>query len=180
MAQFGALGLDLASQPAPDVVTKKAVAEVLGVHPSRVSQLIKQGMPTEPNGRVSIAKARAWAAAHLDPTRAKILRDTGQGRPSSAGGAIRVELDTVRVARARLELDRQRGALVDRQSVEAAVFARARAERDAHMAWAVRVAPVIAVRLGIDAAVLLAQLEAEMRLHLEQLAGLSLQELLPS
>ncbi len=151
---------------------------MLGVHPSRVSQLIKQGMPTEPNGRVSIAKARAWAAAPLDPTRAKILRDTGQGRPSSAGGAIRVELDTVRVARARLELERQRGTLVDRQSVEAAVFARARAERDAHMAWAVRIAPVIAVRL--DAAVLLAQLEAEMRLHLEHLAGLSLQELLPS
>lgn len=180
MAQFGALGLDLSSQPAPDVVTKKAVAELLGVHPSRVSQLIKQGLPTEPNGRVSIVKARAWVAAHLDPTRAKILRGTGQGAHSTSGGAIRVELDTVRVARARLELERQRGTLIDRQSVEAAVFARARAERDAHMAWAVRIAPVIAVRLGLDAAVLLAQLEAEMRLHLEHLAGLSLQELVPS
>lgn len=179
MAQFGTLALDVPNQPAPDVVTKKAVAEVLGVHPSRVSQLIAQGMPTEPNGRVSIAKARAWVAANLDPSRAKILRGTGQGVPSTSGGAIRVELDTVRVARARLELERQRGTLIDRQSVEAAVFARARAERDAHMAWAVRVAPTIAVRLGIDGAALLAQLEAEMRLHLEQLAAQSLSQLVP-
>jgi len=180
MAQFGALGLELSGQPAPDVVSKKAVAEVLGVHPSRVSQLIARGMPTEPNGRVSIAKARAWAAEHLDPTRAKILRGNGQGAASAGASTVRIELDSVRVARARLELERQRGALIDRKAVEAAVFARARAERDTHMAWTVRVAPTIAVRLGIDAAQLLAQLEAEMRLHLEQLAAQPLLELAPS
>ena len=177
MVQFGALGLDLSSQPPIDIVSKKAVAGVLGVHPSRVTQLIARGMPIEPNGRVSITKAKAWVAANLDPSRTKMLGGQGAAASRSTASTVRVELDTVRVARATLELERSRGNLVDRKAVEAAVFARARAERDAHMTWVVRVAPMVAARLGVDAVALMALLESEMRQHLAQLADRSLSEL---
>lgn len=178
MAQFGTLDLGPAPTEAPDVVSKKGLAELLEVHPSRITQLIAQGLPLEPNGRVSVSKARAWIADHVDPQRRKMLRPAGAGAGTGAS-AVRVELDSVRVQRARLELARQQGQLVDRQQVETAVFARARAERDAHMAWVTRVAPVLALRLGADQAVVHAVLEAEMRRHLEDLAGRPLSALTP-
>lgn len=176
MPQFGTLELPVSSQPPTEIVSKKGLAEVLGVHPSRITQLIGKGLPLEPNGRVSITKAKDWIAANVDQHRRKMLGGTGQQRP---GTAVRVELDSVRVERARLELERERGNLIDRKAVEAAVFARARSERDAHMAWVVRTAPIVAVRLGIDAAALLAALEAEMRVHLQDLASRPIGDLSP-
>jgi hypothetical protein len=41
-------------------------------------------------------------------------------------------------------LDRERGDLFNRATVRSAVFARAKAERDAHMAWIARVTPLLA------------------------------------
>lgn len=176
MTQFGGLGLEVpGGQPPPDIVSKKGLAQVLGVHPSRVTQLLGRGLPTEPNGRVSVTKARAWISANLDPHKTKMLQANGQA-PAKANG-VRQELDGVRVERARLELDRARGSLVDRKTVESAIFARARAERDAHMAWVVRVAPVLATRLGADANAIYALLDAEMRQHLADLAARSLTDL---
>lgn len=178
MSQFSDLGLDLSGQPTADVVSKKGLAQVLEVHPSRVTQLIGQGMPTEPNGRVSIAKARAWISENVDPNRRKMLQPNGHGAARSGSSAVRLELDGTKLDRARIDLERLRGNLVDRQAAEAAIFARARAERDAHMAWVVRTAPMLAVKLGVDAAVVLAMMDVEMRRHLEDLAARPLSELL--
>jgi len=156
-----------------DLVSKSSAAAALGVSPARVTQLIAEGLPVEPRGRISLAKAKAWCADNLDGGRAR----AGGGGKTGAATRVRIELDRVRVERARLELEKARGALVDRKAAEAAIFARARAERDAHLAWVVRVAPTVAVQLGVDGAELQRLLELEMRQHLEELACRALAEL---
>ena len=37
---------------------KKAFGELVGVSPGRVSQMIAQGLPVEPNGRIDIAAGK--------------------------------------------------------------------------------------------------------------------------
>jgi hypothetical protein len=54
------------------------------------------------------------------------------------------------------------------------VFARARAERDAHMAWVQRSAPLLAAELGADPRATFAALDRMMREHLEHLADMPL------
>ena len=68
---------------------------------------------------------------------------------------------------------------MDRKGVELALFERARAERDAHMAWVSRIAPELATELQADLSAVYAFLDREMRHHLEDLASTSLQELAP-
>ena len=54
------------------------------------------------------------------------------------------------------------------------VFARARAERDAHMAWVQRTAPLLAAEVGADPRATFAALDRMMREHLEYLADMPL------
>lgn len=179
MAHIGdSLGLPVPEGTAPpDIVSKKGLAGIFGVHPSRITQMIAKGLPLEPNGRVSVTKARAWIADNVDPDRRKILRDND--RPAyGSGNAQRAELDRIRTERARLDLDKARGALVDRKAAESAIFSRARAERDAHLAWSVRVAPILAARFGLDPTAVVGVLDGEMRRHLQELADKPLAELI--
>ena len=114
-------GMD-AQELQPETLSKKGFAEHLGITPGRVSQLIAQGLPVEPNGRVNVDRATGWYRRNVDPNR----------RQASAGdrlpGSSRGEYDRIRAERARLALDRESGALVDRAAVERAVFDRARGE----------------------------------------------------
>ncbi len=177
MAQIGTLGLEVpGGTPPPDIVTKRGFADLLEVHPSRITQLVAQGLPVEPNGRISVSKASAWIDANLDPDRRKVLRPSDK-QPLGAAKSARAEFDRIRTDRARLELEKARGALVDRKAVESAIFARARAERDAHLAWAARLAPIVATRFGIDHVAVLELLDAELRRHLQDLADRPLAEL---
>jgi hypothetical protein len=160
---------DLADQSQTGLVSKSRFAALLGVAPSRVTQLIASGLPVE-NGKIDPAKGRAWYEANVSADRRK-------QRPEGHFSAAE-ELKRLRVEQARLDLERSRGALVDRQEAEDAIFSRARAERDAHLAWAARIAPVIAQRLGINPSPLFAELDRELRLHLAQLAETPFQELL--
>ena len=64
--------------------------------------------------------------------------------------------------------------LVETAAATRTVFARARAERDAHMAWVQRTAPLLAAELGADPRATFAALDRMMREHLEHLADLPL------
>ena len=70
-----------------------------------------------------------------------------------------------------------KGELIDTEAAERTVFARAKAERDAHLAWAQRSAPVIAAELGIETGPVFAVLDRLMREHLEHLASMPLEDL---
>lgn len=168
---------DCADSDAPAVVSKSEFADLLGVSKARVSQLVTAGMPVTEHGKVAVAAAQAWCDEHVRPNARRSPRAEAAGAPPSKLRTIREEAEAERLRGLKMENERRAGNLVDRQAVEAAVFARARLERDAHLAWVVRAAPLIAAELGVDQARLLALLDAQLREHLEQLSETPLEVL---
>lgn len=142
---------------------------MLDLSPARISQLISQGLPIKPNGKIDVAAGRRWYEEHTDPDRRKAQRN---GHTSAAE-----ELKRIQIERARLDLEQKRGTLIDRKAAEEAIFTRARAERDAWLAWAARAAPGLAQRLGIAPARIFTELDREVRAHLARLSETPVQEM---
>jgi hypothetical protein len=157
------------------VVTKAAFAERVGLTRGRISQLIDRGLPVRADGRIDMAAGLRWMEDNLDPDR----RGKGGAAPSTTPSLAEARrlYEVVKVQRAKLAFERERGELVNRSVVRGAVFARAKAERDAHMAWVARVTPLLSAELGADPARTFAALDRLMREHLVDLARLPLPEL---
>lgn len=165
-----------APEQTPSAVSKGYFAQMLGITPGRVSQLIEQGLPVRLDGRIDVDAGREWFEANVN-------RRAGNAEPPPM--ARMSELAEARLARERAQSEllqqkaaKQAGRLVDRATVERAAFERARAERDAHLGFAARIAPRIAAELGVDARALFAALDREMREHLNRLADTPLTALL--
>ena len=158
--------------------SKSAFAARTGLSPGRISQLIAEGLPVEADGGIDVEAGLSWMAANLDAAR------RGKGGSAIAANARTATLaearrlhEIVRVQRAKLAYEREQGNLVDAGEARNTVFARARAERDAHLAWVQRVAPILAAEAGGDPNRTFAILDRMMREHLEHLAGTPLGEL---
>ena len=182
----------------------------VGLAPSRINQLIKEGLPLLSNGRVDTEAAIRWLEQNLDPERrarakqgsAGAMTGPTQSRPAtrpvtalagqsalpppapapvSAASApmaeVRRQHELVKIARARLRLETEKGRLVNRDEIKVAIFNRARKERNAHLAWALRVAPQMASELAVDPALLFSCLDRHLRDHLADLAKTPLLEL---
>ena len=54
-------------------ITKGDFARLVGVTPSRVSQMVRLGLPVTPHGRINAEAGRAWIMANVDPGRRPIL-----------------------------------------------------------------------------------------------------------
>lgn len=162
-------GTDTLRNELPPVVTKAQFAEILGVSRPRVTQLVAEGCPTTPEGRIPRDAALAWYEREKAPNKRRALRPVTQQN-------ARDELDLVRLERERLALERDRGALVARDAVERAMFARGRADRDAWTGWAARVATSLADELGADPAATFAALDRLVREHLADRAATPLTE----
>lgn len=147
----------------PEIVSKAAFAEEIGVSKPRVSQLVKQGLPLTPAGKVPRLEALAWYRETVTPTRRKAF-------PDMSFASARDELARLRAERERLALDKDRGELVSRSEAEKAIFERARAERDAWIAWATRIAPALSLELGVEAGALYGALDREVRAQLHELS----------
>lgn len=124
-------------------LSKKGFAEHLGVTPGRISQLIEQGLPVEPTGRIDIAKGTSWYAANVDPNR---RRAGGADAPTAnlRDGTSRDEREIAEARIATLKAGKLAGELIDRKAALAAIEARGRIERDAWLGWVNRVAPELA------------------------------------
>lgn len=150
--------------------TKAEFARRVGLSRGRISQLIAKGLPTTPEGKIDPEAGLAWLEDNLDADRrgkGGVARQTRAG-PSLAE-ARRLLLLT-QVQRARLALDRERGELIEAPAVRAAIFARARGERDAWQAWVARTAPELAAELGADERTCHAALDRLVRAQLAHLA----------
>lgn len=160
---------------APPSLSKSDFAREMGVTPGRISQLIARGLPVMANGRIDPEAGREWYATNVDPSRRRAAVAVGElgSRPVS----IKEEIEAERLAHARMKRQHLEKALVDRHTAEAAIFARARAERDAHLGWVLRIAPLLAGQIGGDPATIFAFLEREMRTHLAALADRPLEDL---
>jgi len=53
----------------PRALSKSAFARLVNLSPGRVSQMIKQGMPVEPDGRIDVARGKIWMQENIDPRR---------------------------------------------------------------------------------------------------------------
>ena len=159
----------------PKTDTKAGFAARVSVTKGRVSQLISQGLPVQPDGRIDIEKGLAWIEDNLDPVR-RGKGGTVTGRTATLAEAKRLH-EIVKVQRAKLAYEREKGELIDASAAERTVFARAKAERDAHIAWVQRSAPIIASELKTDVAPVFTVLDRLMREHLEHLAETPLEDL---
>lgn len=76
----------------------------------------------------------------------------------------------MQIERAKIALKQERGDLIDADHAMATVSCGRMVERDAHIAWVQRSAPVIASELGCDPVKAFTILDRLMREHLEHLA----------
>ncbi len=157
--------------------TKAAFAARVGLTRGRISQLVADGLPVRGDGRIDVEAGLAWMEQNLDPAK----RNKGgsmktENNSPSLAEARRLHL-IVQVQRAKLALEQERGRLIDADEATATVFARARAERDAHIAWVQRCAPLIAGELGADPNRTFAVLDRLMREHLDYLSETPLESL---
>ena len=90
---------------------------------------------------------------------------------------VRRQHEIVKVARARLRLETEKGRLINRDEIKVAIFNRARRERNAHLGWALRVAPQLAAELSVDPALMFTALDRHLREHLAVLSKTPLLEL---
>lgn len=160
-------------------VTKAAFARQQGLAASRITQLIAEGMPVQPDGKINASKASQWMAKNLDSHRREARKPgslSGSGTTTTAA-----QVRTAKLFRETklldLQLQQAEGKLIDRAKAEAAIFERARLERDSLLAWAARSAPVIANETGADPTVVFATLDRLVREHLDQMAGTPLEVL---
>lgn len=142
----------------------------------RISQLITNGLPVRTDGQIDVAEGLSWIEANLDPAR-RNKGGAGSVNPARSGTTLadakRLH-EIVKVQRAKLAYEKEQGLLIETAAATRTVFARARAERDAHMAWVQRSAPLLAAELGADPRATFAALDRMMREHLEHLADMPL------
>jgi len=153
----------MSAEPAPgaEAVTQTAFAKLVGVSRQRIGQMIREGLPTR-DGRIPVEEARAWIAAEK--------RLYGNGANVAARIEARAAKERADADLAELKLAERQGKLVDREAVRRIAFERARFERDAHLGFAARAAPLIAAEAGGDVGVIFAALDKVMREHLLALA----------
>ena len=155
--------------------SKAEFATRIGVTKGRISQLIAQGLPVRADGQIDIETGLAWIENNLDATR----RNKGGGttaRSATLAEAKRMH-EIVKVQRAKLAYEHEKGDLIDAAAAERTVFARVKAERDAHIAWVQCSAPIMAAELRIEPGPVFTVLDRLMREHLEHLAETPLEEL---
>ena len=158
-----------------EIQTKAAFAARVGLTKGRISQLIAEGLPVRSDGKIDVEAALGWMEKNLDPAR-RNKGGVSDGHSPTLAEARRLHL-IVQVQRAKLALEQERGRLVDADEATATIFTRARSERDAHIAWVQRSAPLIAGELGTDPTRTFAILDRLMREHLEYLASTPLESL---
>lgn len=159
-----------------EVEAKTAFAERVGLTKGRISQLVAEGLPVRADGQINVADGLSWIEANLDPARrykGGAVVAANSTRSSTLAEAKRLH-EIVKVQRAKLAYEREQGKLIDADEARGTVFARARAERDAHLAWVQRTAPLLAAEVSADPRATFAALDRMMREHLEHLADLPL------
>jgi len=151
--------------------TKTAFADRVGLTKARISQLVADGLPVRPDGKIDVEIGLAWIENNLDPARRyKGGSPNTTNRSATLAEAKRVH-EIVKIQRAKLAFEREQGKLIDADRAEQTVFARAKAERDAHIAWVQRSAPIMASELGVETGPVFTVLDRLMREHLEQLSS---------
>lgn len=173
--------------PGPVIETKADFARRVGLSRPRITQLAAKGLPVTPDGKVDVGAALEWMSRELDPTQ-RVAQSKAKARPalvppvpapvdSDGDGeedgdliAARTEHEWLKVERARLALERDKGDVAPWAEIDRVLFEHGRRHRDAWLAWSQRVVPDMAAELKVDGARLTAVLRKFVSAHLQELA----------
>lgn len=106
----------------PKEVAKSTFARLVNVTPGRVSQLIKQGLPVEPSGKIDVAAGKLWIKANVCPTRSAAQSLQGD-LPFAA--QLDAAAEHARLAKERADTQALKNAQLRRELVPAAEVERA-------------------------------------------------------
>lgn len=166
-------------------LTQREYAERLGVSRGLISKMRNQGrIVLHEDGSINV-EATDELRAHTEGPESKGQKDEPD-EPSFDEAAHGDEAEAVsdsdtysearrvgqiiKVRREKLQLDTERGALVDADRARKLAFEMFRLERDAWLNWPARVAAVMASELGIDASEMERVLDSHVREHLTDIA----------
>lgn len=131
-------------------VTKASFATQIDVSRTRVSQLVRAGLPVGDDGLIDLAKGKSWYQRHIDHNR----REARKPSKNDSRGCSATENRNTKLgweARIReLEFKKESGSVIDRGAVERFLFERARAERDRWIGAIPRVTARLAEELDLD------------------------------
>ena len=140
-----------------------------------------KGLTAEPAPKPAAQPPPQPAPKAKPPSRSEPPATPAPVAAPAAGGVTMAEArrqhEIVRVANARLRFDKDRGKLINKDEVKVLVFNRARKERNAHLAWIMRAAPLMAADLQVDPTLMFSVLDRYVREHLTDLAKTPLLDL---
>jgi hypothetical protein len=155
-----------------ETISKRGFAELIGVTPGRVSQLITAGLPVEPSGRINSDRGKAWVRDNVDQNRRRSQLD---GAPPVVPLTAKASKEVADAAISNLKAGRLARNLIDRKATLRTIEARARFERDSWIGWVNRAAPEIARATNADIGTVVATLDRMVREHLSAMASTPLE-----
>jgi hypothetical protein len=160
----------------PEPITKAAFARLLGCAAPRVTEWTSRRVLTPPAVTAGGLIIPTLAVAQLLAAGAVLPRvDAAAPRGDARGVAMtydqaRTASETLRAHSALADLRERNGELVSRALAEGVLFDIQRASRDAWLNWPARITAIVASRLGVDPARLLAELDREVKAQLSAIA----------
>lgn len=168
------------SRKSSKIVSKAEFAKVIGVSKSRVSQLIRDGLPVDNNGTIELTAGKRWVAKNLDANRREARKPaaTRTSAPLRGSASQNRNLKLKWEAEIRkLEYLKESGALVDRETAERSIFERARSERDRWIGAIPRIVNRLAAETDGDTVILFPIVDGIIRDQLMELAATPLKVL---
>jgi hypothetical protein len=171
--------LQIPEAPLPSEPLQKATfARLIGCAPARITEFVSRGIlrppAITPAGLVvpALAVAQLVAAGSMLP-RADVPAPRAPMTEAAAAPTYdqaRAEHEALKVQMAELKLAERRGELVPKALADHVLFDCTRALRDSWIGWPPRVAAVMAAKLKVDPALLLAELDRAVKAHLAAVA----------
>lgn len=150
----------------PRSLKKVDFAKLIGVSPGRVSHMIRDGLPVEPDGRIDVARGKLWIQANVDPKRSAAQSAQGEMPFAAApdASAERVRLLREQADYAALKNAEKRRELVPASEVEKIWEGEWRQLRSAILAAPSRLRQISPHLSAAD----VAEIDAELRRILEE------------
>lgn len=150
----------------PKSLRKSDFAKLIGVSPGRVSHMVRDGLPVEPDGRIDVARGKLWIQANVDPKRSAAQSAQGEIPFAAAPDAAteRVRLLSEQADYAALKNAEKRRELVPSSEVERIWESEWRQLRSAVLAAPSRLRQILPHLATSD----IAEIDAELRRILEE------------
>lgn len=143
-----------------------------GIHAADVRRAIGQGLiHLEADGRIDPERATREWAANITPDPSTAPGGVQRGGKTISFAQARTEAELLKQERAKLDLRKRHGEVVDRSQASAYVFQFVRRIRDSWLSWPSRVAAVMAAEIGCDPHLLERALERSVNENLKTIGN---------